>query len=259
MAGVLMLLPPSETKAPPPRRGLPVDLNALSFPELAPMRSMVLRALVVTSARRDALVRLGLGESRSAEVARNGRVLSLPARPVLEVYRGGLFAALDAASMSPAAKRRAASRVVVVSPLWGALRPVDRIPTYRLDICADLVGVGPLEPPWRQALGPVLTDVAGDRGVIVDVRSSSYRAVGSPTGLSDRTVSVRVIRHDRRGAAGAVSKRTRGEVVRHLLESGANPSTPEKLASALTDTWEVDLAPPARIGGEWTLTVVVPD
>ena len=254
-----MLLPSSETKAPPPRRGLPVDLNALSFPELAPVRSMVLRALVVTSARRDALARLMVGDSRADEVARNGRVLGLPARSALEVYRGGFFTALDASSMSPAAKRRAATRVVVVSPLWGALRPVDRIPTYRLDICADLVGVGPLEPLWRPALGSVLAETAGDRGVIVDFRSPSYRALGSPTDLEDRPVSVRVVLPDRRGAAGAVSKRTHGAIVRHLLESGATPTTPALLADAITDRWKVDLAPPARTGHPWTMNVVASD
>ncbi len=253
---MLILLPPSESKAPPPRRGLPVDLNALSFPELGPVRSMVLRALVVTSARRDALPRLMVGESMADEVARNGRVLGLPTRPVLEAYRGGLFEALDATSLSSAAKRRASARVVVVSSLWGALRPVDRIPAYRLHICSSLVGLGPLEPLWRQALGPVLAGAAGERGVIVDLRSSSYRAVGSPEGMADRTVIVRVVRPDGRGAAAAVSKRTRGGLTRHLLEAGGKPSTPEQLCDAVGHAWDAALTSPARNDQPWIMNIV---
>ena len=73
---MLILLPPSESKAEPPRRGRPVDLERLSFPELGAMRLRVLEALATTSAHPDAPARLGFGASLAAEVARNTRLLS---------------------------------------------------------------------------------------------------------------------------------------------------------------------------------------
>jgi len=149
---VLIVVPPSESKNPPPRRGKPVDLERLSFPRLTALRARVLDALVTTSARTDALARLDVGASLCDEVERNTRLRRLPARPALEVYNGVLYDALDASSLSPAAKRRAASRVVIVSGLWGAVRPTDRIPAYRCTICATLVGVDALEPAWRAVL-----------------------------------------------------------------------------------------------------------
>jgi cytoplasmic iron level regulating protein YaaA (DUF328/UPF0246 family) len=257
---VLILLPPSESKNPPPRRGRPVDLARLSFPALTDLRTRVLAGLVSTSARPDALARLGVGASIAAEVERNTRLPRLPARPVLEVYSGVLYDALGAATFSPAAKRRASSRLVVVSGLWGALRPSDRIPAYRCNVCATVDGVGALEPAWRAVLPVVLADAAGPRGLIVDCRSSSYRAMGRPTGLGGRTVEVRVVRDvaGERSVVSHLAKHTRGEVARHLLESGANPGTPKALAAALADRWPVELVRPPRPGTPWTVEVVVP-
>lgn len=251
---MLVLLPPSESKNPPPRRGAPLDLEALSFPELTATRARVLDAAIETSGRPDGLRRLEVGRAVAAEVERNTRLRTLPTRPALEVYSGVLYDALGYATLPTAARRRAASRLVVVSGLWGALRPRDRIPAYRLNVCAQLVGLPALEPMWRPVLGPVLADAAGPRGLVVDCRSSSYTAMGMPTGLGDRTVAVRVVRADGR-VVSHMAKHTRGLVVRHLLESGADPRTPDALAGALADRWQVDVRPPGRPGGPWTATV----
>lgn len=257
---MLIVLPPSESKRPSPRRGAPVDLARLSFPELGPTRARVLDALVATSTEADALARLLVGPSVAPEVARNVRLHEAPARPVLDVYSGVLFDALSPATLSATAKRRAAARVVVVSGLWGALRPPDRIPAYRLNVCAHLVGMPALEPLWREVLPAVLADAAGRRGVVVDLRSSSYAAMGMPRALGDRTVAVRVLRDDagQRSVVSHMAKHTRGLVARHLLEVGADPRTPEDLAEALADRWPVELTPPARAGKAWTVDVVVP-
>ena len=257
---MLILLPPSESKNPPARRGRPVDLGSLSFPALTALRAQVLEALVTTSGRDDAQRRLDVGPSLAAEVERNTRLPALPARPALEVYNGVLYDALDAATLSAAARRRANARVVIVSGLWGAVRPADRIPPYRCNVCADLVGVGALEPAWREVLPQVIAEAAGAKGVVVDCRSSSYLAMGRPASVADRTVEVRVLRDEagRRSVVSHMAKHTRGEVTRHLLESGADPRTVEGLAEALADRWEVDLHRPAKAGKPWTVDVVVP-
>lgn len=256
---MLLLLPPSESKKAPPRRGKPVDLEALSFPTLTATRARILDALIETSARPDALARLLLGASLAQDAERNLHLRTLPARPALEVYDGVLYDALDASTLSTAARRRAATRLVIVSGLWGALRPTDRIPAYRLNICAHLVGMPALEPTWREVLGPVLAEAAGPRGLVVDCRSSSYTAAGMPQGIGDRTVAVRVLRDTdgRRSVVSHMAKHTRGEVARHLLETGADPRTPRGLAEALADRWDVELTPPVRDGKAWTVEVVL--
>ncbi len=256
---MLVLLPPSESKRPPRRAGRPVDLAALSFPALTATRERVLAALIETCRLPDAVARLLAGPSLAEEVARNVRVRELPARPALEVYAGVLYDALDAATLTPPAKRRAAARLLVVSGLWGAVRPTDRIPPYRLNVCARLVDLPALEPLWREVLPAALADAAGPRGVVVDCRSSSYVAMGMPAGITDRTVAVRVLREadGRRSVVSHMAKHTRGLVARHLLETGADPRTPEALGAALADRWPVELTPPLRASRPWTLDVVV--
>ncbi len=254
---MLIIVPSSESKRVPPRRGRPVTFDELSFPALTAMRMRVLDALIETSARPDAFTRLLVGPSFAEEVARNARLREVTARPVLEVYSGTLHDGLDAASLSPSARRRAARWVVVASALWGLLRPADRIPSYRLNVRARLVGVDRLEPAWRTVLPDVLAEAAGPRGVILDLRSSSYQALGMPTGLGDGTVMLRVAGDEAGGGRiGTVFvKRVRGQAARHLLESGANPRDPGALAEVLGERWPVGLEPPARPGRPWSLTV----
>jgi uncharacterized protein len=256
---VLVLLPPSESKAPPAARGKPVDLGELSFPALTPTRQRVLDALAATSTRPDALRRLDVRPSLGDEVARNARLRALPARAALEVYTGVLYDALGWATLSASARRRGSSRLVVLSALWGALRPGDRLPPYRLPMCADL-GLGSLPLLWRPALGTVLAPLAA-KGLVVDCRSGDYVAAWPiPAELAARAVAVRVLQEGRAGRAvvSHAAKHTRGEVARYLLETGADPARPQGLAAALADQWTVELVPPAKPGRPWTLGVVLP-
>lgn len=257
---MLIILPPSETKRAPAEHGDPVDIEALSFPSLNLTRRAILDGLIATSAGADAFRRLSVGPSMAAEVARNTRLRELPARPVLEVYSGPLHAGLDAPTLSPAAARRAADRVVVASALWGLLRPTDRIPPYRMHVCSRLVGMDRLEPAWREVLPAVLAAVAGDHGLVLELRSPSYLAIGTPTGMADRTVLLHVAQGSGpRRVGDVIAKRVRGQAVRHLLESGIDPSHPGEVAGVLGERWPANLDPPVRAGRLWTLTLLVTD
>ena len=182
----------------------------------------------------------------------------MPARPVLEVYTGPLYGGLDAARLSAAAAERADRHLVVTSPLWGAIRPRDRIPRYRLHLFAHLVGIDGLDDTWRAVLPDVLAGAAGRSGVVVDCRSPSYQTMGMPTDLGDRTITIRVDQGPPGHRTGdVVAKRVRGEAARHVLELEDQPQDPAALAEALADRWPVRLHAPERPGKPWTMTLWV--
>jgi uncharacterized protein len=256
---VLLLLPPSEGKATPPRRGPQLDLARLSFPELTTARDELVGRLVDTSGRPDALSRLGVGASLTAEVEANRSLRSTRTLPVSNVFTGVLYDALDLPGLDPAARNRATRRVLVFSALWGVLRPGDRIPPYRLPIGADLPGVGPLAAWWRPRLTSPL-DAAAGIGLVLDCRSAGYAAMWSPRGAAaDHWVAVRVLRElaGTRSVVSHLAKLTRGQVVRHLLETSATARTPQRLALVVGEAFEVELTQPERRGRPWTLDVIL--
>ena len=257
---MLVLLPPSESKTAAPRRGRPVDLGRLSFPELTDARKRVLEALIETSAHPEAMAKLGVGASLAAEVAANLSLPTAPSRPALNVYSGVLYDALGWETLSAPARRRGTSRVLISSALWGWLRPGDRVPAYRLSMDGDLTGLGPLARFWRDATVPVLEQAAGPRRLVVDCRSGTYLAAAPiPADLGRRTVAIRVLREQdgRRSVVSHLAKHTRGEVARLLLEQDADPRTPAALAEVAATRWPVELLAPSRPGASWILDVIL--
>jgi cytoplasmic iron level regulating protein YaaA (DUF328/UPF0246 family) len=257
---VLIIVPPSESKRQAPEHGRPVALDELSFPELTPLRARILDALIETSARPDAFERLFVRPTLAAQVARNTRLRELPTRPASEVYTGPLHGGLDARSWSTEVAERAERSLVITSALWGALRPGDRIPPYRLRVWANLIGMDRLEPIWRAVLGDLFAKLAGRAGVVLDLRSGSYAALGIPTGIGDRTVALRLdYSGGGRRMGDVVAKRIRGQAARHVLDSGSHPVEPDALADLLAERWPVRLAEPERPGKPWTMTLSVVD
>lgn len=241
---MLVLLPPSEGKYAP-RRGAPLDLDALRSPGLGPARRRVLDALVAVC-RDDpdaAAAALDLGPTQRDLVSRNAGLAAAPTARADRVYTGVLYDALDLASLDAGAKRRAGRRVAVVSALLGLVAPGDRIPAYRLSGQSVLPGLGPVAGVWREALGPAVRDALGT-GLLVDLRSSAYAAFWRPEpDLAGRTATVRVL-HEQDGRRSVVShfnKATKGRIVRALLEHGADPRTPAALAGTVRDLgWTVE-------------------
>jgi len=262
---VLVLLPPSEKKAEPSRRGNSLDLDTLSFPSLNAHRADVVDALVRLSRgpAAKALAALKLTDGQRDELARNAAIPDAVTSRVADLYTGVLYDALDLGTLSPAARRRASKQVVVASALFGALRLTDRVPAYRLSGGVTLPRVGVVTTSWKAPLGDALPDAAG-RGLVLDLRSSAYAAMWQPTGaLAERTVTVRVL-HERvpgdpssRAVVSHFNKATKGRLVRELLEAGASPRRPEELADLLAGEGRVvDLAAP-RAGRPRGLDLVV--
>lgn len=224
---MLVLLPPSETKAAG-GDGAPLELDALSFPELNPVRRKVADALVELA--RDvpaSLAALGLSERQSGEVARNAELHTAPTMPALRRYTGVLYDALDAANFSAAQARRAGSRLAVASALFGLLAAYDPVPAYRLSGNSTLPALGPLRDLWRPAMEPVLAE---RDDLVVDLRSGTYAALARVPGA----VTVRVVTEDATGARKTVShhnKAYKGRLAATLATTRSEPSTVDGVMS----------------------------
>ena len=144
MATPLILLPPSEGKAGG-GTGSPWADSPQSFPDLSVHRRKVIAALADAMAGPvEARSRiLGVGPAKADEAAAANRsVDSTPTLPAIQRYTGVLYDALDYPALSAAVRHGVDRQVVIFSGLWGAVRPADPIPDYKLKMGATLPGLG---------------------------------------------------------------------------------------------------------------------
>lgn len=239
---MLILLPPSETKSTG-GSGAPLDLPGLSWPELTDVRRGIADDLVALAADRGAaMAALKLGPKLAAEVDANAELFSSPTMPALDRYTGVLFDALDAGTLSPAAR----SRLAVGSALFGVVGGEDMIPKYRLSGGSKLpranAGDG-AAPTMRARWGKSITGAlsGGDHGLVVDLRSGTYMNLGKVPGAVTATVLTaggKVVSH--------FNKHHKGLLARALAEAGAGV---DSLGAAVAAARAAGLDAVARDGG----------
>jgi cytoplasmic iron level regulating protein YaaA (DUF328/UPF0246 family) len=213
---MLILLPPSEKKkaATSPEK---FDLSSLTFAaELSALRSQ-------TTAGSD----------------------SSKTSPAIEIYDGVLYQGLGWNSLSATQKKRANSRVLIVSALFGLVKPLDQIFQYKRKIDSKL---------WRAAIAAVSTKFVSE--LVIDCRSSTYKSVWTIN--PENTVEVRVfkINGTERSVITHMSKKYRGELTRHLLMQTNDPATPTEVQRMAAQLFECELHPPAD-GQPWALDLLI--
>jgi hypothetical protein len=162
----------------------------------------------------------------------------------INVYTGVLYQALDWASLTAAAKKRGASAVVIISAKYGAVRPDQLIESYK-----EKIDNSAMRAPVGKILDAIKTPL------IVDCRSSTYKTVWhSPV---EKTVEVRVstVVDGVRTVVTHMSKKTRGEITRWLLQSRSLPKTPEDLYAIVSEKYPCALTPTDGIN-PWILEVI---
>jgi uncharacterized protein len=218
---MLVLLPPSETKADG-GDGAPLDLDALSFPELNPIRQRLVSALVELAGDVPAsLATLGLTERQTDEVARNAALRSSPTMPALSRYTGVLYDALNVGSFSRAERRRANARLVVASALFGVVRADDPVPVYRLSGGTTLPAIGTLRSVWHPELSKTLSTVDD---LVLDLRSGPYANLATVP----HAVVVRVVSADATGRRLTIShfnKAHKGTLAAALAKAAREPGS----------------------------------
>ena len=213
---MLILLPPSEKKktATSPEK---FDLDSLAFAaELSAMRTQ-------TTADYD--------YSQTS--------------PAIEIYDGVLYQGLGWDSLSATQKKRANSRVLIVSALFGLVRPLDKIFQYKIKIDSKI---------WRNAIAEVSEKFVDE--LVIDCRSSTYKSVWIIN--PENTVDVRVFKVSgtERNVITHMSKKYRGELTRHLIMQASDPIAPADVQRMAAQLFECELHPPTD-GQPWVLNLLI--
>ena len=200
---MLIVLPPSETKAP----GGVEAPTALSFPSLDPVRTSLLDALTATDVDTQ-MSELKIPAGKRAEAEENLALRAAPVMPAIRRYTGVLYDALDASILAD----EALSRLAVGSALFGLVRAGDLIPRYRVS-GGSKVGGKTMRAWW----GTSVSDVLAQQDFVVDMRSGAYQQLGPVPGA----LTVRVEQADTGKVVSHFNKQYKGELARALAPHAA--------------------------------------
>jgi cytoplasmic iron level regulating protein YaaA (DUF328/UPF0246 family) len=155
-----------------------------------------------------------------------------------------LYQALGWNSLSAAAKKRGEKSIKIISAKYGAIEPTSKIETYKEKIDNKTIAA---------QVSAVLDSVKTD--LIVDCRSSTYKSAWHAP--IDITVEIHVstVVDGVRKVVTHMSKKTRGEIAKLLLQSRSIPNSPEDLYAIVSEKYPCALTPPMN-GEPWILEVI---
>lgn len=217
----LILLPPSEGKATG-GNGPPLDFDGLSFESLNPIRVRMTKALAQLSQRpRVARKLLGVkGVALEKALHSNDTVEYSPTLPAIERYTGVMYDAIDYRSFDSPARETFDSSTIIMSGLFGMVRPSDMIPDYKLKMGATLLRRKTCSLIWKPVITKTLAKEVSDK-VIWDLLPGEHGAAWAPSKLSYKArFTAKFLERRADGQLKTIthlSKLLKGALVRHLV------------------------------------------
>jgi hypothetical protein len=215
-----ILLPPSEAKRPGGSRTAKVGGFDVA---LGPARSEVTAALgeLVGSATPQVLEKILHARAtlldRAIEAIADLVAGREPLLPAWQRYSGVVWTHLEAASLTPAQRRR----ILVPSGLYGITTAQDPIGDYRLKMNVALAPLGNLAAYWRPLLAPALAKYV--RGAtVVDLLPKEHESALDFEMLQAtcRVARVAFVGADGAAAVGHGAKAVKGVLARQVLLAG---------------------------------------
>jgi cytoplasmic iron level regulating protein YaaA (DUF328/UPF0246 family) len=160
-----ILLAPSEGKKPGGNPFAPDMFDYRSsttfnyFHELNAERRELIAALHETiNSDQDLEALFGVaGRHLEEAVAADLEVLKAPLMSALDRYSPGvMYSAMNFSALPTGAQRRLLENGIILSGLFGLLRPDDLIPNYRLKMDASLPGIGKVSAFWKEHMSDLL-------------------------------------------------------------------------------------------------------
>ena len=183
-----------------------------------------------------------LSDTRMAALASHD---SSRTSPAIEIYDGVLYQGLNWKTLSAAEQKRANSKVLIVSAIFGLVKPMDLIFDYKEKIDNKF---------WRDSIAKVAAKYSDE--LIIDCRSSTYKGVWPINPANTVEVRIFQIAEGKRKVITHMSKKYRGELTRHLLKQASEPKTPAELHHIAAQLFECELHPPAD-DQPWALDLMI--
>ncbi len=173
-------------------------------------------------------------------------------RPAVLAFDGDVYDGLQARSLKPAELEWAQQHVIILSGLYGAMRPLDRLQPYRLEMGSALRTKRgkDLYAFWGDRVAGYLNQrqAAETEPVLINLASIEYARVALRKGLRARVIDCvfEDWKTDRYKIISFFAKRARGLMVRHLAEQGA--TAPEAMRGFAADgyAWDAAASAPER-------------
>ena len=163
--------------------------------------------------------------------------------PAIEVYTGVLYKALDWLSLNKESQARGQKYIAIISAKYGVLQPLDRIEPYKQKIDSASM---------RAQVTETLS--ARKATLVIDCRSSTYKGVWTPPAQTCVEIKVFINHDGEKKVITHMSKKTRGDVARILLEIKKLPISPAELCEILSTQFRCELIPDTK-SSPWSLEV----
>ena len=236
-ASPIILLPPSEGKATGGEDPV-LDLDALSFPELKQERLLMIKALSELMSD-SSLAQKTLGVKAAAlETARlyNSELTKASTMAAIERYTGVMYDFIDYRSLDEAPRLFFGSNTIIMSGLFGLVRPFDLIPNYKLKMGAKIRGNKTCSAIWKPLVTKSLSRVTEGR-VVWDLLPIEHSAAWDPSRLNySARFTVKFLNDSGEGKLRTLShwsKAMKGALIRHLVSRADETGHPELALNSL--------------------------
>lgn len=144
-----------------------------------------------------------------------------------DMFDGDVYKTLEMATLDDAARADAATRLRILSGLYGLLRPTDDVCPYRLEMGRKIPGhaAGNLYKFWGTKIAETLVQDAAAAGTdtVLNLASDEYAKSVNRAALGELNFISPRFEEDRNGTRKMISfsaKRARGAMARWVLEKG---------------------------------------
>ncbi|WP_413226899.1 peroxide stress protein YaaA [Cysteiniphilum marinum] len=149
------------------------------------------------------------------------------AKQALFAFTGDVYRGLDALTLSPAQIDYAQEHLLMISGLYGLIRPLDLIQAYRLEMGTKFyIDDVLLYDFWRERLTKKLNGIVKENNhqVIVNLASNEYSKVIDKKMIKATWLEVdfKEFHKDKYQTIALFAKRARGRMVRYIIDNNIN-------------------------------------